>query len=94
MSSIDIIMILLLVGNIFISVLCLSKLGLIEGSFFGVIKDFCEMTGTQTKAIEDIKLIMMKAYNVDEMPKPGTFQTKIKPTVHSNTELYDMEKSK
>jgi hypothetical protein len=90
--NIAIIVAFLVVINMLGIALCLYKLHMVNKHFFDIIAKFANVSEFHSKTVDDIKHILLKAYNIDEMPKPGTYQTKIKPTHFSETELYDLEK--
>lgn len=78
--------------NFMVCLVCLYKLHMINTKVFDVFKNFANLSDVQTTALRDIKTIMVKAYGINELPRPGKYQTKIRPTYHSDTELYDREK--
>jgi len=90
--NIAVIIAALVVINMLITALCVYKLHMVNKYFFDIVAKFANVSEFHAKTVDDIKHILLKAHNIDELPKPGSYQTKIKPTHFSDTELYDMEK--
>ncbi len=91
-SSLEVILFALAVINMVAVIFCLYMLHTIKSRFFDIIKHCTAVNESHLDTLKDLKHILIKAFNIKEMPRPGKFQTKIKPTFHTNEELYDMER--